>query len=455
MSSRHTAENRFLTAPIGRLFWANALPMTLIMLMSGLLSLVDAVFLGRFVGTEALTAVSVVFPLVMVTIAVSSLVSGGMSSLLARSLGARDFAAAETVFARAHGLALALAGLLILAFAIAGHAIAQRLAGGDPGIAAMAWTYLAITIGATPLQFWLGLHGDAMRNEGRAGIMALLSVGVTLANVALNYLLIVRLDLGVAGSAWGTVGAQALGLAFLLGLRLRGCLVPLRALVTRRWSGGWGPILTLGAPMSLSFIGMALVSAIVIATLRGTAGAEYAPAVTAYGIVTRLLGFAFLPILALGLTTQSIVGNNAGAGLQARADASLRLALLTVAAYCALVEAVLLGAGSRLGAAFVDDPEVVARVGGIVGTIAVLYVVQGPILVLAMAFQALGQAGRAAALTLVRPFLLMPALVVGMGFGLGAGAIWYAFPLADVIVATLALMLLWSGRRSGVAARPA
>jgi len=378
-----------------------------------------------------------------------------MSSLLARSLGARDFAAAEMVFARAHGLALALAGLLILGFLVAGRAIAQRLAGGDPGIASMAWTYMAITIGATPLQFWLGLHGDAVRNEGRAGIMALLSVGVTLANVALNYLLIVRLELGVAGSAWGTVGAQALGLAFLLFLRLRGCLVPLRALVTRRWSGGWGPILTLGAPMSLSFIGMALVSAIVIATLRGTAGTEYAPAVTAYGIVTRLLGFAFLPILALGLTTQSIVGNNAGAGLQARADASLRLALLTVAAYCALVEAVLLGAGSRLGAAFVDDPEVVARVGGIVATIAVLYVVQGPILVLAMAFQALGQAGRAAALTLVRPFLLMPVLVGGLGFGLGAGAIWYAFPLADVIVATLALMLLWSGRRSGTAARPA
>lgn len=455
MSSHHTAENTFLTAPIGRLFWANALPMMLIMLMSGLLSLVDAVFLGRFVGAEALTAVSIVFPMVMVTIALSTLVSGGMSSLLARRLGARDFDAAEAVFARAHGLALALAGLLIAFFVLAGGLITERLAGGDAQIAGMAWTYLAITIGATPVQFWLGLHGDAMRNEGRVGIMALLSVGVTLANVALNYVLIVGLQWGVAGSAWGTVAAQGLGLAFLIGLRLRGGLVPLGALVRQRWIGGWRAILTLGAPMSLSFIGMALVSASVITTLRATAGAEYAATVAAYGVVTRLYGFAFLPIMALGLATQSIIGNNAGAGLQARADATLRLALLTVGAYCALVEAVLLGGGSRLGAAFVTDPGVVARVGGIIGITAVLYALQGPILVLAMAFQAMGQAGRAAALTLVRPFVLMPVLVVGLGYGLGAGAIWFAFPSADVIVTTLALALLWRGRRRDMAERVA
>lgn len=449
--SRITTENRFLTEPIGRLFWANALPMMLIMLMSGLLSLVDAIFLGRFVGTAALTAVSVVFPVVMVTIALSTLVSGGMSSQLARYLGARDLPAAEAVFARAHGLALALALGLIALFALAGGPVTARLAGGDTAIADMAWTYLAITLGATPVQFWMGLHGDTMRNEGRAGIMALLSVGVTLANIGLNYVLIVGLQMGVAGSAWGTVGAQALGLAFLVGLRLRGAGLALGALARRPWHGGWRPILTLGAPMSLSFTGIALVSALVIATLRATAGADYAASVAAYGIVMRLMGFTFLPIMALGLATQSIAGNNAGAGLAARTDAVLRLALVTVGAYCALVEAVMIGAGGTLGAAFVTDPEVTGRVAGILRPTMALYVFQGPILVLAMVFQALGRAGRAAALTLVRPFLLMPVLVPVLGFGLGAWAIWFAFPLADTVVALLALALA----RRGAAERPA
>ncbi|PTX00347.1 MATE family efflux transporter [Pararhodobacter aggregans] len=446
MPSRLAPENRFLSQPITRLFWANALPMILIMMMSGLLSLVDALFLGRFVGTGALTAVSVVFPVTMLTIAFATLVSGGMSSLLARDLGAAEARAAGAVFARAHGLALLLALGLIAAFALAGGWVTARLAGGDPAIAGMAWTYLAITLGGTPVQFWLGLHGDAMRNEGRAGLMALLSVGVTLANIALNYLLIVELEGGVAGSAWGTIGAQALGLAALVAVRLRGALLPLAALRRFPWWGGWGGILTLGAPMSLGFTGIALVSALVISTLRATSGADYPALVAAYGIVTRLLGFTFLPIMALGLATQSIAGNNAGAGRMDRAGAALRLALAASALYCGAVAALMIGGGAVPGGLFVTDPAVTGRVAGILRPTMALYIVQGPVLVLAMYFQALGLAGRTALLTLARPYLLMPVLIPGLGLTLGAGAIWYAFPLADLCLGTLALMLWWRAR---------
>lgn len=112
-------------------------------------------------------------------------------------------------------MALALSALLIVAFGIGGRTTHYRHPlGGQPDIARMAYTYLAIMIQASPLQLLLSVHADAWRNEGRAGLMALLSVGVTLANIVLNYLLIVRLDMGVAGSAWGTAIAQVVGQAF-------------------------------------------------------------------------------------------------------------------------------------------------------------------------------------------------------------------------------------------------
>ena len=63
-----------------------------------------------------------------------------------------------------------------------------------------------------------------------------------------------------------------------------------------------------------------------------------------------------------------------------------------------------------------------------------LYLISGPVLVLAMYFQAIGKPGRAAALTLVKPFLLSPILVAALGISYGAGAIWFAFPIADGIV---------------------
>lgn len=443
MSIGHARENVFLTAAVGRLFVANALPMTLVMLMNGLLSVVDAAFLGHFVGTDALAAVSLVFPAVMILIALSALVSGGMSSLLARRLGAGEQHMAAAVFARAHGLALFIAFGLIVAFLAGGGVAVDRLVGAQGDIAAMSYIFLLVTVCATPVQFLLGLHADACRNEGRAGMVALMSVGVTLANIALNYVLIVRFGLGVAGSAWGTALAQGCGLMLLVGLRLRGAgMMPLASLAAHRWTGGWRPIMALGAPLSLSFVGIALVAATVIATLRFTAPAGYSDTVAAYGVVTRIFGFTFLPLMAVALAAQSIVGNNVGAGLYRRSDAALRLAVGISFLYCVAVELVLLGGSRAIGAAFVQDEAVITEVGAILRPMASFYFLTGPVLMLALYFQAVGQPARASALTLIKPFMFSPALIVSFGAFGGGAAIWLAFPLADCLLAAFAAAIL-------------
>ncbi|MEQ5872546.1 MATE family efflux transporter [Sagittula sp. NFXS13] len=447
MSSQNASGNRFLTRPTGPLFVANAVPMLVVMLMSGVLTVVDAAFLGRFVGTDALAAVSVVFPAVMITIALSTLVGSGMSSLLARHLGAGKTGDAQSVFAQAHGLALFLSAVSIALFGLGGGLATRTLAANQPEVARMAYTYLAILIGATPIQLLLSVHADAGRNEGRAGLMALLSLGVTLANIALDYLLIARLHMGVAGSAWGTAMAQALGLALLLGHRLCGTgLLTLAGLLRARWIGGWWTITTLGAPVSLSFVGIALVSATVITTLRLTAGPGYVDSIAAYGLVTRMFSFAFMPIMAIALATQAIVGNNVGARLYHRSDAVLRLALMVAFVYCGTVEAAMLLVQPWIGHAFVSETAVIAGVGNVLHKMAALYLFTGPVLVLAMYFQAIGRPAVTAALTLVKPFLLSPLLIATLGLALGEGAMWYAFPIADGTVVATALWIVASSR---------
>ncbi|SDX35941.1 hypothetical protein [Roseicitreum antarcticum] len=148
------------------------------------------------------------------------------------------------------------------------------------------------------MQFGLGLHADALRNEGRSGLIAILSVLVNLLNVAANYIAIVILDLGIAGSAIGTVAAQTLGLALLLLARKRDpALLPLSAIRDASWLTGWRQILSLGLPLCLSFIGMALVAGTVLLAIGNTA-ADHDAYVAAYGVVTRVLGLAFLPQMA-------------------------------------------------------------------------------------------------------------------------------------------------------------
>jgi len=74
--------------------------------MNGILTVIDAIFLGRYVGPEALSAVTLIFPIYMLIVALATLVSGGMSSILARQLGAADLDGARATFAAAHGFAL-------------------------------------------------------------------------------------------------------------------------------------------------------------------------------------------------------------------------------------------------------------------------------------------------------------------------------------------------------------
>ena len=443
MSLRPSPENRFLTASPGKIFAATAFPMIAIMVMNGMLGIIDAVFLGHFVGADAMAAVGMAFPVLMLTIALSTLVSGGMSSLLARQLGANDPIAANATFAGAHGLALTTASALIVIFCTGGWGFAVNLAGSDGYVAEMVWIFLALTTFGTPIQFLLGVHADAWRNEGQAGLMALMSLGVTLFNILLNYILVVVLELGVAGSATGTVLAQTLGLVLLAGLRpfLAG-MMPLNSLWRNRWTGSWRRIVALGAPVSLGFIGMALSSASVVVALRLAGSTDYATTIAAYGIVTRILGFAFLPIMAIAMAMQSIVGNNVGARLYARSDAVLRIAAATAMLYCLSVEVLLLSEGTVVGAAFVADPHVSGEVGRMLRPMSAIYLLSGPVLVLGLYFQAIGQPARAALLTMVKPFVLLPVLVAATAAVLGTDAIWFAYPFADGVTAIIATLVL-------------
>lgn len=451
MPSGISHQNKFLSAPLGPLFARTALPIVMIMSMTGLFSVVDAIFLGLFVGRDAVSAVTVIFPVTMLLFAVSALVSGGMSSLLARRLGANDLAGAGGVFTAAHGLAVAASLLLGTMFLLTGDALTLRAAAGNTTIADMAYAYLGISVLATPLMFFVALHSDGLRNEGRAPLLALLSILVTIANIGFNYLFIAVLDLGVAGSAYGTVAAQLLAVIMIITFRTRaGTPLPLSVLNRHAWVREWGSITALGAPQCLGYIGISLVSGTVIAALQVGDSASYAETVAAYGIITRIFGFSFLPMLGITMAMQSIVGNNVGAGLHARSNATLRYALVVAGIYCIVIQSVLMTAAYPIGALFVDDAVVIAEVGRILPQLVLFYLVSGPLLTLASYFQAIGDAARAATLSLVKPFLLAPVLIVTLSAVMGEPGIWVASPLADgLMIVVVLLVLARAARRTG------
>lgn len=296
----HAPANKFTSAPLGIIYLKTALPIIFMMGMNGLLTVADAVFLGIYVGPDALAAVTLMFPIYMLIVALSTLVSNGMSSLLARALGAGDLDGARAIFVGAHGLAAGLGVVLILSFVLFGQPFALVAAGGADRLAQSGLVYLRITVFFSPLLFVLSLNTDALRNEGRVGFMAAISLMVSLANMAFNYVLIALLDMGVAGSAYGTAAAQVLAFGVIAVFRVFGdtSLRP-AALLSHPLLGKWGQMLALGAPQSLGFISLALGSASIITVLNWVGKPGYADTVSAYGITTRVITFAYLPLLGL------------------------------------------------------------------------------------------------------------------------------------------------------------
>lgn len=443
MSHGNSLQNPFLTAPIGALFLRTATPIVFVMSMNGLLTVMDAVMLGLYVGPQAVAAVTAVFPVFMLLVAVATLVGSGMASGLARALGAGDLPSARRIFSTAHWLALALSAVFIAGFLACGQPLVAGVAKGSAELGAMAYAYIAIVVFFSPLQLVLAVNVDALRCEGRVGLMALASLAISLANILFNYLLIVHFQMGVQGSAFGTVLAQLLALAFLLAFRAGGT-TPLRLAnaFQRATREAARSILALGAPQSLGFIGIALVSAAVITALQVSAGDAYAPLVSAYGIVTRILTFAYLPLLGMSQAVQTILGQNRGAGLVLRANGVLRLGLITVLVYCLAVEAALAGFPRWIGGLFVDDVAVIDAVARIMPIMTALYLVSGPLMMIGGYFQAIGDARRAAALGLTKPYLFTLPLIALLTSTFGESGLWYAMPAAELLLLLLTLLVL-------------
>lgn len=435
------AHHGFTHDPIAKVLLRTAIPIVFLTSINGLLTIVDAMLLGAFVGPEALAAVTLMFPVSMLLLALSAMVSSGMASIVARQLGAGSLPEAQTTFAGAHGLSV------LICLILSGALLAFRqpmiaAATADPVLAAMGHQFLIILLLTSPIMFLVSVHSDALRVEGKIGFMAVAGLLVSLGNIAFNILLIAGFGLGVAGSAWGTAAAQGVALVVMLVYRLNGKARLVVLLPNKNWLAQWTSILALGAPRSLGFLGIALGATATIASvgLHVTTGSD--DIIAAYGVVTRIMTFAYLPLLGLNLAMQAVVGNNYGAGHHDRAVDTLRLSVLLALVYCGLIELVLLAFQGSLGTMFVSDAAVVAEVGRILPFYAALYFTMGPTMMVAGYLQSIGDARRSALLSVARTYLFAIPLTFALPLLMGETGIWAALPAADLMLVLVTVVIV-------------
>src|SRR3984893_7396064 len=382
--------NRLLNAPILSTLLLLAWPNVLVMVAQASTGVIETWFISRL-GTDALAGMALVFPGVMLMQMISAgAMGGGISSAIARALGAGRRAEADALVLHALVINIALGALFSAVMLAFGRPIYRAL-GGAGGELEAALAYSNVVFAGNVLLWTMNGLTSAIRGTGNMLVAALvICVGVIFL-VPLSPCLIFGIGpfpaLGIAGGGVALVLFYGAGTAILpWSIASRSNLAHL-ALSRPRWPL-FRTILGVGAFASLTSVQTNVIIALVTALVASAAGPQ---AMAGYGTGARLEYLLVPLVFGFGAPLVAMVGTNIGAGQSGRA---LRIAFVGAAIAFAITEAIGIAAAVWPMAwpeLFSSDPRVVAAGGSYLRVVAPTYGFFGLGLALYFASQGAGR----------------------------------------------------------------
>ena len=285
-------------------------PAIVAMVLYGMNSVLDAFFVGRFVGETALAGVSVAYPLSQISVAFGSLIGVGAGSVLSIALGAKDRKTQQRLMGNVNLLSIIVTAIYMLLGLMFSTQLIAIMGGRDEALV-LGDQYFRITVyGAF---FWVyGLAGNMIiRAEGKMKTAAVM-MGIGLAvDAAFKYLFIMVFQWGVEGAAWATnIGMLVYTLVSWIYFG-RGWATFQSRIASVRWDQKIGTsVLRLGMA-SLIMSVMSLVQAVFVFNALSKYGTT--ADVAFYGVVYRIFTFLLTPIFGLMRALQPVIGINYGA----------------------------------------------------------------------------------------------------------------------------------------------
>ena len=318
----------------------------------------DGFFLGR-IGTDALAGASLAFPFVMLVLqTTNSGMGAGVSSAVARAIGAGKRERADEIVFHAFLLALALGVIFSIVMLLVAPFIFQWMGGRDKMLVD-ALAYANVALGGAICITVLNLLGNAVRGTGNMSLHAGVLVGCVVAHIAMSPALIFGWGpvpaLGPAGAGWGLVIPFAVGSLIMIAyLRSPRSIVRLKFRgMAPRWEI-FADILKVGVP---GLVNTAITNLSVV-VLTGIAGQFGPQAAIGYAMGARL-EYIMQPVaFGFGTAIVAMVGTNWGARQYGRARRIAWTGAITTAIVCGTIGLVVaLQPGLWIGL-FSDDPEV-------------------------------------------------------------------------------------------------
>lgn len=436
-------ENKMGTMPVGKLIFNMSLPMMVSMLVQALYNIVDSIFVAKL-SENALTAVSLAFPLQTLLIAVGAGTGVGMNALLSKSLGEKNFKKANDTAANAAVLyILSYILFLILGFSVVKPFYLSQIGNADVEIMEMGIEYLS-----TVMIFSFGLFTQffferLLTSTGRTIFSMTSQLTGAVTNIILDPILIFGLfgapKMGVTGAAIATVIGQCVA-----GIVAAACNHKYNHDVKLSFKGFKpdlkiiGTIYAVGVPSII----MQSIGSIMTYCMNRILIEFSSTATAVFGVYFKLQSFFFMPVFGLNNGITPIISYNYGAKKRKRMINTIKLSMavafcLTFVGFIAFeaIPQVLLGMfNSSQQLLEIGIPAL--RIIGIHFLIAWFCIVAGTV------FQALGKAVFSMIVSIMRQlFVLVPAAYILAKVG-GLHAVWWSFPIAEIISLAVSLTFL-------------
>ena len=427
-----TQENDFFgKGKISRILLQIAPPVMLAQLIQALYNLVDSFFVGRY-SANALTALSVIYPLQLIIVALAVGTGVGLNTYMARKYAQQEPEAADA--AAGTGMVLALGTWAV--FAVVSACIMEpyvRTSATSPEAIADAITYGRIicigSIGVFLEGCWTKVH----QAQGNMRLPMIAQIVGALVNLVLDPLLIFGLGpipaMGVAGAAWATVAGQVAA-AVITGWRgyRRPPQMQMAHYARRIYQLGY-PSILMQALYTVYIVGLNVI-------LAGFSDA----AVTVLGLYYKLQTFFFIPLFGLQTCIVPVISYNYTRAAYRRCRDTVKCSVVFSLAVMAVGAAAFILIPDALIRIFSHETEVLTigcHAFPIIGSSFLPAVVS---LIMPVFFQAIGYGRTSLALSLLRQIVCLLPLFWLLA-KLGLGYTWLAFPLAELISGGVGLAL--------------
>jgi len=441
------------TEPMGKLLFKQSLPAAIGFMVMSLNSVVDTIYLGKYIGEDAIGAVTAVTAIIFLFAVLGMAVGMGGASIVSRALGAGNKEKASWALNNQVSLLLiCFVAIVSLGYIFSGDLVWIFGAKGD--IFPLGHSYFKVVLVGIPFLAWGMMCNNNIRAEGRATMAMMILLVPSVVNIILDDLLIRQLHGGIESAAWATTISFMLSSAFTFYFYFFG-----KSELKLNWSQMKlkkelvAEIASLGS-VSLIRQGSISLLMIILGWSLHKYGSQDIPfenggeiAYSSYGVASRLAMFVFFPLIGISQGFMPITGYNYGAKQYDRVRKAIKLSVVYGTLIAAVLCSILLAGATYIPSLFSVGPEMSSYAAD-----AIFYVFMATPLVMfpfigSSYYQAIGKPLPAMLLTLTKQTFCLVPIIFLLPVFYGLDGIWFSFPIADALAAIICLYYLLKATR--------